>query len=75
MKIKKILISILILLSIQANVKIMAQDSRTNNLKEQHFDPKVIKTADEWKATLSPVQYEVTRNPPYTKTLTSEANV
>ena len=41
----------------------MAQDDiRTKKLKEQHFTPKVTKPADEWKAMLSPLQYEVTRN-------------
>ena len=41
----------------------MAQkDIRSTQLKEQHTDPKVIKTAEEWKSRLSEVQYEVTRN-------------
>lgn len=41
----------------------MAQDDiRSKKLKEQHFTPKVTKPTDEWKANLTPLEYEVTRN-------------
>ena len=36
--------------------------SDQKKLKEQHFTPKVTKSADEWKSILTPIQYEVTRN-------------
>ncbi len=59
----KIIILFLILFLVQTNLKIMAQDDiRSNHLKEQHFNPKVVKTDKEWKLVLSPVQFEVTRN-------------
>lgn len=38
------------------------EDIRSKRLKEQHFKPKVTKPADEWKADLTQLQYEVTRN-------------
>ena len=59
----KTIIILTLLFNFYLSAPMMAQDDiRTNNLKEQHFTPKVTKTADEWKAELSPVQYEVTRN-------------
>lgn len=40
----------------------MAQDISVKKLKPQHFEPKVVKPADEWKKELTSLQYEVTRN-------------
>jgi len=36
-------------------------DIRINNLKEQHVAPKVVKSPEEWKSKLTPLEYEVTR--------------
>ncbi len=58
----KTLIPIFILLHL-FNASVMAQkDIRSTKLKEQHFTPKVVMPADTWKAKLTPLQYEVTRN-------------
>lgn len=59
----KTLVLILILFIIQTNAPIMSQnDIRTGKLKEQYVSPKMTKTTDEWKSTLTPKVYEVTRN-------------
>ena len=54
---------VILLILLTFNLYTMAQDDiRTKKLKEQHFAPKVIKPAEEWKAKLTSLQYEVTRN-------------
>ena len=40
----------------------MAQDIQVKKLKPHKIEPKVIKTEDEWKKELTPLEYEVTRN-------------
>jgi peptide-methionine (R)-S-oxide reductase len=40
---------------------IMAQDMQVKKLQPQKIEPRVVKTDDEWKKELSPLQYEVTR--------------
>ena len=59
----KTIVTLFILFTLHLDVTVMAQDDmRSKKLKEQHFTPKVTKPAEEWKAKLSPLQYEVTRN-------------
>ena len=59
----KSIILFIFLFILISNIQAMAQeDIRSKKLKEQHFNPKVIKSADEWKTGLTPLEYEVTRN-------------
>jgi len=58
----KIITSVIILVTLNINTTVMSQnDIRTTNLKEQHITPRVVKSSDEWKSTLTPLEYEVTR--------------
>ena len=58
----KIITSVIILVTLNINTPVMSQnDIRTTNLKEQHIAPRVVKSSDEWKSTLTPLEYEVTR--------------
>jgi peptide-methionine (R)-S-oxide reductase len=60
---KTLIYSLFIIITINLNPPAMAQDDiRSKKLKEQHFAPKVTLQEDEWKAKLTPLQYEVTRN-------------
>lgn len=59
----KSIIFFLFLFTLISNIQVMSQgDIRTNKLKEHYVAPKVIKSADEWKSALTPLEYEVTRN-------------
>ncbi|MEI7526595.1 MAG: peptide-methionine (R)-S-oxide reductase MsrB [Mariniphaga sp.] len=58
----KIITSVIILVTLNINTPVMSQnDIRTTSLKEQHIAPRVVKSSDEWKSTLTPLEYEVTR--------------
>lgn len=39
----------------------MAQDMQVKKLQPHKIEPRVVKSEDEWKKELSPLQYEVTR--------------
>ena len=54
---------ILVVIGLNLNTQVMSQDkSGSQELKIKQVAPKVVKTADEWKSILTPLEYEVTRN-------------